>query len=384
MKNCMVMVGLAAALLAGCQSHDKLEVVVETPSELARGGKMMEVSADSVLGVLGSRYCYVTDASGNEVPSQITHDSRLIFPVAMSEKDSEVYYVLPSDTIHTYGAEVAGRLYPERADDVAWENDRVGFRIYGPATQAKGERSFGYDIFFKYPDKGLVLEKLYEPETNPATWVKRDSLAAISPQLAEDFVKSFSYHLDHGLGMDCYAVGPTLGDGVAAILDNDTISYPWCYDRVEVLDNGPLRFTVALDFAPRVIGTDTVTEHRVVSLDAGAHLNNCIVWYDGLSSPRDIVVGFPLRDDSSVMADKELGVLAYADPTQGPDNGKALLGVVADTPAVDYLQREGHALLKFNVEPGKKFKYRWGFAWDRTDIPDLESWSDYLKTLKVK
>lgn len=384
MKNCMVMVGLAAALLAGCQSHDKLEVVVETPSELARGGKMMEVSADSVLGVLGSRYCYVTDASGNEVPSQITHDSRLIFPVAMSEKDSEVYYVLPSDTIHTYGAAVAGRLYPERADDVAWENDRVGFRIYGPATQAKGERSFGYDIFFKYPDKGLVLEKLYEPETNPATWVKRDSLAAISPQLAEDFVKSFSYHLDHGLGMDCYAVGPTLGDGVAAILDNDTISYPWCYDRAEVLDNGPLRFTVALDFAPRVIGTDTVTEHRVVSLDAGAHLNNCIVWYDGLSSPRDIVVGFPLRDDSSVMADKELGVLAYADPTQGPDNGKALLGVVADTPAVDYLQREGHALLKFNVEPGKKFKYRWGFAWDRTDIPDLESWSDYLKTLKVK
>ena len=376
-----VLIGLAA-LFAGCQSHDKLEIVVNSPSEMARYGKVMEISADSVLSSLGSKYCYVTDAAGNEVPSQVTYDSRLIFPVSQSDKESEVYYVVPSDTLHTYEPVVAGRFYPERADDVAWENDKVGFRIYGPATQAKGERSYGYDIFFKYQDKGLVLERLYEPETNPATWVKRDSLAAIDPALADEFVKSFSYHLDHGLGMDCYAVGPTLGDGVAAILDNDTISYPWCYSKGEVLDNGPLRFTVSLDFAPRMIGNDTVTEHRIVSLDTGAHLNRCMVWYDGLSSDRDLVVGFPLRDESSVMADKELGVLAYADPTQGPDNGKALLGIVAGMPAMETMERDGHALLKFNLHPGKPFTYQWGFAWDRTDIPDLESWVDYLKSGK--
>lgn len=91
-----------------------------------------------------------------------------------------------------------------------------------------------------------------------------------------------------------------------------------------------------------------------------------------------------MRDDSPVFADKENGILAYADPTQGPDNGKALLGVVADAPAADYLQREGHALLKFNIEPAQPFKYRWGFSWDRTDIPDLDSWFDYMKALKVE
>lgn len=380
--KCSVLIGLTV-LFAGCQSHDRMEILVDNPSELARYGNVMEISADSVLGSLGSKYCYVTDAAGNEIPSQITHDSRLIFSVSPSDKESVAYYVLPSDTVHTYDAVVAGRLYPERADDVAWENDKVGFRIYGPATQAKGEKSYGYDIFFKYQDKGLVLERLYEPETNPATWVKRDSLAAIDPKLAEDFVKTISYHLDHGLGMDCYAVGSTLGDGVAAILDNDTISYPWCYEKAEILDNGPLRFTVSLDFAPRVIGNDTVTEHRIVSLDAGAHLNRCSVWYDGLSTDRELVVGFPLRDDTAVMADKELGVLAYADPTQSPDNGKALLGIVADTPATDTMERDGHALLKFNITPGEPFTYRWGFAWDRTDINDLESWMDYLKAVAV-
>lgn len=373
------MMGLAAAFLSACQSHHKMEVVVTNPSEVEKVGEVMELSADSVLAVLGSPYCYVTDAAGNEIPSQVTYDSRLIFPVSVAGGESVKYYVNPSDTLHAYEAVVAGRLYPERADDVAWENEKVGFRIYGPATQAKGERSFGYDIFFKYPDKGLVLERLYEPETNPSTWVKRDSLAAIDPALADEFVKSFSYHLDHGLGMDCYAVGATLGDGVAAFLDNDSISFPWCYSKAEVLDNGPLRFTVSLDFAPRVVGGDTITEHRLVTLDSGSHLNRCKVWFDGMTAGRDIVVGFPLRDESSPMVDAEAGVLAYADPTQGPDNGKALVGIVGAAPAAGAEQREGHTLLRYHLNPGDTLSYSWGFAWDRTDIDSLDSWTEYLK-----
>ena len=365
------------ALLSGCRSGNNVELTFDNPSENFK--TVVEVSADSVLSLLDSRYCFVTDASGNEVPSQVTYDGRLIFPISPSSGASSKYYVNPSDTLRVYDALVAGRLYPERADDVAWENEIVGFRIYGPATQAKGEKSYGYDIFFKYPDNGLVLERLYEPETNPATWVKRDSLAAIDPQLADDFVKTFSYHLDHGLGMDCYAVGPTLGAGVAALLDNDTISFPWCYSKAEVLDNGPIRFTVALDFAPRIVGNDTITEHRIVSLDSKSHLNQCTVWYDGLSSEKDIVVGFPLRDDSEVFSDLNSGIIAYADPTQGPDNGKALLGIVAENPASGFFEKEGHALLSYKLQPDEQFTYRWGFAWDRTDIPNLESWTTYLK-----
>lgn len=372
--------GLAVAVFVGCQSHNQLEIVVENPTELLRKGEMVELPSDSVLTELDSRYCFVTDAEGNEIPSQITYDSKLIFPVSIDAEESAIYYIHPSDTLHTYEAAVAGRLYPERADDVAWENDKVGFRIYGPATQAKGEKSYGYDIFFKYPDKGLVLERLYEPETNPATWEKHDSLAAIDPRLAEEFVKTFSYHLDHGLGMDCYAVGPTLGAGVAALLDNDSISFPWCYSKAEVLDNGPIRFSVALDFAPQLVGNDTITEHRIISLDSGSHLNRCTVWYDGLSTEKDIAVGFPLRDESDVVADTKKGILAYADPTQGPDNGKALLGLVTDRRDSEYIVKEGHALLKCKLQPHQRFTYRWGFAWDCADIKDMKTWESMLSS----
>lgn len=272
---------------------------------------------------------------------------------------------------------VSGRVYPEREDDVAWENELVAFRIYGPGTRKKGEKSFGYDIFFKYPDKGMVLEKLYGSQTSSANWAKYDSIARIDKRLAKDFENSFTYHIDHGLGMDCYAVGPTLGDGVAALLENEEISFPWCYEKAEILENGPDRFCVALDFAPRIVGKDTITEHRIISLDSNSYLNNCTVWYDGMTSDRDVVVGFPLRGGSPVICDPDKGILTYADPTQGADNGKALLGVVVDKPG-EILQKNGHILLKYKLAPTDKFTYRWGFAWDRTSFPTLSEWYDYL------
>jgi hypothetical protein len=36
--------------------------------------------------------------------------------------------------------------------------------------------------------------------------------------LADDVYNAISYHVDHGNGMDCYKVGPTLGAGTNALL----------------------------------------------------------------------------------------------------------------------------------------------------------------------
>ncbi len=83
--------------------------------------------------------------------------------------------------------------------------------------------------------------------------------------------------------MDCYAVGPTLGCGTAALMDGDEIIYPWCYSTYEILDNGPLRFTVKLEFTPMVVrGDSSVVETRVISLDAGSYLNKTVISYTNL------------------------------------------------------------------------------------------------------
>lgn len=94
---------------------------------------------------------------------------------------------------------------------------------------------------------------MYAKETDKETRAKLKELKKTEPEKAAGLLKELSYHIDHGHGMDCYAVGPTLGAGVAALMVDDSIIYPWCYKSQEILDNGPLRFTVRLEFNPLTV-----------------------------------------------------------------------------------------------------------------------------------
>ena len=278
---------------------------------------------------------------------------------------------------------VYGKIYPDRRDDIAYENEVVGFRIYGPATQKAGEKAFGYDIFFKYPTEEIVLPEMYAPETDPKIWAKVDSLKKIDEKLATDFINSFSYHVDHGKGMDCYAVGPTLGAGVAAVATTDKIFYPWCYETAEILENGPKRFRLHLTFPESKIGSsEKVIEHRIITLDSGSHLNHTKVWYDGLEGDNTIVAGFPVRDESRPFIDSNKGILCYSDPTQGSDNGRALLGIIFPNGAESSCSIDNHILLTDTLRQGEEFEYYWGFAWDKTDIKNMDEWKAYLENFQ--
>ena len=167
----------------------------------------------------------------------------LIFPASV-KGDASAVYTIAEGTPQPVDVVACGRQYPERLDDVAWENDRAAYRAYGPALQEKGERAFGYDI-----------------------WTKSVSEPVVEDRYDGDLNRGISYHVDHGNGMDCYAVGPTLGGGTAALFPDSTIVYPYCYKDCEILDNGPLRFTAKLVYNPLVVkGDSSVIETRIISL----------------------------------------------------------------------------------------------------------------------
>lgn len=273
---------------------------------------------------------------------------------------------------------VYGRLYPERNDDLSWENRTVAFRVYGPKTQQNGEKSYGYDIFLKYPGKGLVLEELYGNQCSRENWRKADSLKQIDPELSRKFQETFNYHINHGKGMDCYAVGSTLGCGVPAVLTGDSILYPWCYEKVDIIENGPDRFRARLQFAPKIIEGDTVTEIRTIVLDADSHLNYSEVTYQGATHPLTVVTGFPRRDNGPTYANAKKGIIALVDPTQGPDNGKILVGLKMLNRNNGTFERENHLLISATLRPGEPLRYYWGYAWDITDITTLDAWIRYL------
>ena len=366
--------------MTSCGKSDTVTVTVSNQTETDFGDRTVELPAGEILSRLGTKGFYITNEAGEEIPAQLTHDSLIIFTANVPREERRKFEIHPSDSIHTYPITVWGDFYPRRHDDIAFENELIGFRVYGPGTQNRGEKAYGYDLFFKHPTDDIIVPELYAAATYDAIWAKVDSLRKIDPKLADRFIETFSYHIDHGKGMDCYAVGPTLGAGAPALIADGAISFPWCYETAEILDNGPLRYTMQLNFAPRMIGgSPDVKEHRIISLDSKSHLNNSKVWYDGLLESSVIAAGFPLRDESEVISNQAKGFIAYADPTQGPDNGKALIGVVLPEGTDTILSQENHVLLTKAFSPTDTLSYRWGFAWDRADISTLAAWQNYLE-----
>ena len=392
---------MTALFCFACNDSRTVTVTVTNPLAMERSNEMVEVSMETVtdrLGLADTAQIVVLNADGQQVPYQITYDGKVIFPAAIPAGGTATY-TIQTGTPEAFDVKACGRCYPERMDDMAWENDLVAFRAYGPALQAKGERGFGYDLFTKYNTTEPMLEAMYAKELDKETLAKIAELKKTDPKAAAELSRERSYHIDHGYGMDCYAVGPTLGAGVAALMVNDTIIYPWCYKNQEILDNGPLRFTVKLEFTPLTVkGDSTVVETRLITLDAGSHLNKTVVSYSNLKETLPIVAGIVLHEpDGAVVADAANGYITYVDPTTGPDNGKIFMGaavpaVVKDAKTVLFSEKEkkernnadGHVLAVSDYEPGSEYVYYWGFAWDKADIKTADAWNRYMADFAQK
>lgn len=392
---------MTALFCFACNDSRTVTVTVTNPLAMERSNEMVEVSMETVtdrLGLADTAQIVVLNADGQQVPYQITYDGKVIFPAVIAAGGTATY-TIQTGTPEAFDVKACGRCYPERMDDMAWENDLVAFRAYGPALQAKGERGFGYDLFTKYNTTEPMLEAMYAKELDKETLAKIAELKKTDPKAAAELSRERSYHIDHGYGMDCYAVGPTLGAGVAALMVNDTIIYPWCYKNQEILDNGPLRFTVKLEFTPLTVkGDSTVVETRLITLDAGSHLNKTVVSYSNLKETLPIVAGIVLHEpDGAVVADAANGYITYVDPTTGPDNGKIFMGaavpaVVKDAKTVLFSEKEkkernnadGHVLAVSDYEPGSEYVYYWGFAWDKADIKTADAWNRYMADFAQK
>ena len=392
---------MTALFCFACNDSRTVTVTVTNPLAMERSNEMVEVSMETVtdrLGLADTAQIVVLNADGQQVPYQITYDGKVIFPAAIVAGGTATY-TIQTGTPEAFDVKACGRCYPERMDDMAWENDLVAFRAYGPALQAKGERGFGYDLFTKYNTTEPILEAMYAKELDKETLAKIAELKKTDPKAAAELSRERSYHIDHGYGMDCYAVGPTLGAGVAALMVNDSIIYPWCYKNQEILDNGPLRFTVKLEFTPLTVkGDSTVVETRLITLDAGSHLNKTAVSYSNLKETLPIVAGIVLHEpDGAVVADAANGYITYVDPTTGPDNGKIFMGaavpdVVKDAKTVLFSEKEkkernnadGHVLAVSDYEPGSEYVYYWGFAWDKADIKTADAWNRYMADFAQK
>ncbi len=385
------------ALLAACAPKQSSDFTVTVSNDQAFDRKeLVEVSICDIakkVKLIDEEQYVILDAEGSQVPYQITYDDKLLFPATVKANGEATYTIAVGEPIEAKQA-VYGRHFPERFDDIAWENDRVAYRAYGSALQARGERAFGYDVWVKRVSE-LVVEERYANELNPDTQAEIARLRkARKHNEANELYQSVSYHVDHGNGLDCYKVGPTLGCGTSALMQGSNIIYPYCWSEYEIMEDGPLRFTAKLTYKPFVVGKDSVVETRIISLEQGSQLNKTIVTYAGLTKTMPVATGLVIHPENTTdyALEGEKGYIAYADLTDNVNNDNGIIYVGAVMPnkvkeakAVMFSDKEakergasGHVMTISNYKPESEYIYYWGSGWSKYGFESMEAWTDYL------
>jgi len=377
---------IALSMLAASAGAQNVKIIVNNDEKVQRQ-EVVEVSAQQLYEKLGISYgspVIVKNALGQQVGYQLTHDSLLLVDASV-RPCGKAEFTVEKGTPREPKVFVTGRQYPERVDDIAWENDRTAYRIYGPALQRNKERAFGVDVWVKNtPD--LEVEKRYNTELSNHHAIEKLKREG-KTQEALDMEEATTYHFDHGYGLDCYKVGPTLGGGAPALVDNGELVLPYCYRDYQILDNGPLRFTVRVDYNPTAIGKDkNVVEHRIISLDKGSNFNRCTVWYDGLTDKRDLAAGIVVHPEDTETMYLASNMALYADPTDNPEkqNFQIYVGLLFPE-GIDYTRylyteqdrqngNAGHIIGVKSYTPGTRFTYYFGSAWSKNDVRTMDEW----------
>lgn len=157
-----IILGCSMVALWGCHNGSIATIEIKNPMDRARINEMIEIPLTDLKELSVHKSWLIVDEKGKEVPYQVTHDHLLLFPVQVVA-NGKVNYEVKTGQPLAVDTFCCGRCYPERLDDIAWENDKGAYRLYGPSLQQSGQQAFGYDILTKSVDYP-VLEERYRKE----------------------------------------------------------------------------------------------------------------------------------------------------------------------------------------------------------------------------
>ena len=147
----------AALCLSSTLQAQELKLTVSNPSDRQRQ-EVVSADARRIFRMLGHNGLRVFNARGLQVDYQITHDSLLLVDASVRPHGTTTFILRPGkpEPMHVW---VSGALYKEREDDIAWENDRCAYRVYGPALQRSGEKAYGVDVWVKNTPEIVAPER---------------------------------------------------------------------------------------------------------------------------------------------------------------------------------------------------------------------------------
>ena len=306
----------------------------------------------------------VDQVNGDQLVTQLT-DEHLLFQSDFAPGETRTFLVKPARKMESLAGSKVDGYFALPREDYAWENDRIAFRMYGPALAA--EVNNGIDVWTKRV-RSLIVRKWYDADAKEG--------------------KGTYYHTDRGEGADFFAVGKTLGAGGSGIWYRDNLYQPGVFSACRMLSNGPIRTSFELTYDTWEVQGKKLKEIKRISLDAGHNLNRIEVRFTGVN-PRDsllIACGLVKRKDVRLSGDEHSGWLALWGPTNDdPANGSLGTGVVlAPSTVVGRHDDSVQVLLLARLTAGQSFVYWAGAGWTGSgDFTDASSWDSYLREISL-
>ena len=325
----------------------------------------------------------VKDATGRSLPYQVTNIApqakdpsgagvaygELIFQhdFAAGEKSATFTIEKISTVAPVFPAQVSARYVPERLDDFAWENDKIGHRTYGPALAAPALPGISKEV--------LVTSGL-------DVWCKRVSY----PIVDRWYNKGHDhYHKDEGEGMDMYQVGASRGCGGTGVWVNQQLYVSRNYKSWKVIANGPIRAIFELTYEAWPAAGLMVSEVKRFTVDAGHNLDQIESTFT-VTGAKEITVGIGLNKTPTDKG-QEPQITLTPNPADGSltqwvvqkTNGSLGTAVIVPAGFLGLAEDERNHLLLAKVATGQPLRYYAGAGWSKAgEFSTPQAWHDYV------
>ena len=380
---------LLAAALSPAFAADQLTITVTHDLAIARPSETITVPwakvSDAIPGALLQRIT-VKDATGKSLPYQVTNIApqakdptgkgiaygELIFQhdFAAGEKSTKFTVEKIEAVAPVFPTKTFARYVPERLDDFAWENDKIGHRTYGPALAAPAPAGVTKEVLIT---SGLDI------------WCKRVSY----PIVDRWYNKGHDhYHKDEGEGMDMYQVGPSRGCGGTGIWDGTKLAVSQNYTTWKVIANGPVRTVFELTYAAWEAPGLKVTETKRFTVDAGHNLDqmdSTFTLVSGDAKALTVAIGLNKTPGDK---NQEAKIELTPNPTQGSlmqwvvqkTNGQLGTAVIVPTASFKGITADDrNELVLAKAIPGQPLRYYVGAGWSKAgEFTTKESWNAYV------
>ncbi len=296
----------------------------------------------------------VLDADGNGSP-----DSLLVLADFRAKESRR--FVIEAAAPARFAPRTSVRHDTER-DDMAWESDRLAWRIYGEGLKktSSAMSSSGVDIWVK-KTREMIVEKWYTKGHD-------------------------AYHVDDGEGADFYDVGETLGAGGTAVWMNDSIVRADNFISWKVITSGPIRTTFSVEYPEWTAGALKVSQTKRISIDAGSNLykEESVFRTSGAAKEIPYVIGELKRTGmvGTMSKARSWAWLTGWGPTTPKKGGDGEIGTAVLLPGNrvrEWKENKDHYFAVTYAQPNTPVVHYVGAGWTLSgDFRDVRDWWRYL------